>query len=99
MQGLIAAQMDVLNDSFSGQTAPNAADTPFRFELADINWVVNRDWYTVVPGKGERDMKQALHKGDSETLNVYSADIGAGLLGWAYFPKDYNAGRDYSTAW
>ena len=48
-----------------------------------------------MPGKVERDMKKALHKGDSETLNVYSANIGAGLLGWAYFPKDYNKGRDF----
>ena len=40
-------------------------------------------------------MKKSLHEGDSETLNVYSANIGAGLLGWAYFPKDYNNGRDY----
>ena len=96
MQVMIEGQMKVLNDSFSGASAPGvAADTPFRFDLTDINWVVDKDWYTVVPGKGERDMKKELHKGDSETLNVYSADIGAGLLGWAYFPKDYNAGRDY----
>ena len=40
-------------------------------------------------------MKQTLHRGDSETLNVYAADIGGGLLGWAYFPKGYNNGRDY----
>ena len=40
-------------------------------------------------------MKAALHVGDSETLNVYAADIGGGLLGWAYFPKGYNNGRDY----
>ena len=95
MQTMIEDQMTVLNDSFAGKTATNAADTPFRFELASIDWVVNKDWYKVVPGKGERDMKKSLHQGDSETLNVYTADIGAGLLGWAYFPKDYNAGRDY----
>ena len=34
--------------------------------------------------------------GDSETLNVYAADIGGGLSGWAYFPKGYNNGRDYN---
>jgi hypothetical protein len=92
---MIEHQMEVLNAAFSGQTAPDAADTPFRFSLSEINWEVNPDWYTVVPGQNERDMKKALHQGDSETLNIYSADIGAGLLGWAYFPKDYNAGRDY----
>ena len=92
---MIEDQMDVLNAAFSGATASDAADTPFRFELAEINWVVNDAWYDVVPGKVERDMKKALHKGDSETLNVYSANIGAGLLGWAYYPKGYNNGRDY----
>ncbi|SCE83077.1 Pregnancy-associated plasma protein-A [Micromonospora coriariae] len=92
---LIAAQMTVLNDSFAGRTAANASDTPFRFDLVDTTWTVNSAWYTVEPGKNERDMKKALYAGDSETLNVYAANIGGGLLGWAYFPKDYNNGRDY----
>lgn len=95
MQTMIDAQMDVLNDSFSGTTAPDAADSPFRFELTDTTWTVNETWNTVTPGKVERDMKKALHTGDSRTLNVYVADIGDGLLGWAYFPKGYNNGRDY----
>ncbi len=92
---MIDAQMAVLNDSYSGATAAGAADTPFRFALDHITWTVNPQWYTVVPGTTERDMKKALHEGDSRTLNVYAANIGAGLLGWAYFPKDYNNGRDY----
>ncbi|MET8350644.1 MULTISPECIES: zinc metalloprotease [unclassified Micromonospora] len=92
---LIAAQMTVLNDSFAGRTAANASDTPFRFSLVDTTWTVNSAWYTVEPGKNERDMKKALYTGDSKTLNVYAANIGGGLLGWAYFPKGYNNGRDY----
>jgi hypothetical protein len=92
---MITDQMEVLNDSYSGQTATDAADSPFRFELAKITWTTNPAWYTVVPGKNERDMKQALYEGDARTLNVYSANIGAGLLGWAYFPKGYNNGRDF----
>jgi hypothetical protein len=93
--GLIANQMRVLNDSYSGRTAADASDTPFRFSLAKTTWTVNSDWYTVVPGKNERDMKKALYEGDSRTLNVYAANIGGGLLGWSYFPKGYNNGRDY----
>ncbi|MFQ6172977.1 zinc metalloprotease [Oryzobacter sp. R7] len=93
---LIADQMTVLNNSFSGATAPGeAADTPFRFELAKTTWTVNPTWYTVTPGKTERDMKAELHEGDSRTLNVYAANIGGGLLGWAYFPKGYNNGRGF----
>ncbi|MFC0005010.1 zinc metalloprotease [Micromonospora siamensis] len=92
---LIANQMQVLNDSYSGKTSASASDTPFRFDLVDTTWTVNSAWYTVEPGKNERDMKKALYTGDSETLNVYAANIGGGLLGWAYFPKGYNNGRDY----
>jgi len=40
---LIAAQMKVLNDSFSGQTAPNAANSPFRFDLTHITYTVNAE--------------------------------------------------------
>ena len=94
---MIAAQMDVLNASFSGQTGSGAANTPFRFVLEDTTWTENAEWYTVVPGKAgvEKDMKAALYEGDARTLNVYAANIGGGLLGWAYFPKGYNNGRDY----
>jgi Pregnancy-associated plasma protein-A len=94
-EGMIAAQMQVLNDSYSGATAADAADTPFRFELQSTTWTVNPAWYTVVPGKNERDMKKALYTGDARTLNVYAGNIGGGLLGWAYFPKGYNNGRDF----
>lgn len=92
---MIQRQMQVLNDSYAGRTAPDAADSPFRFRLVKTTWTVNEEWAHVTPGKTERDMKQALYEGDSETLNVYAADIGGGLLGWSYFPKGYNNGRDY----
>lgn len=92
---MISAQLQVLNDSYAGRTAPDASDTPFRFDLAGIDYTVNAAWYTVTPGKTEREMKQALYQGDSTTLNVYTANIGDGLLGWSYFPKAYNNGRGY----
>lgn len=95
MDTMIAEQMDVLNDAFAGTTAADAADSPFRFDLVKTTHTVNPTWNTVVPGKVERDMKRALHVGDATTLNVYVADIGGGLLGWAYFPKGYNNGRAF----
>jgi hypothetical protein len=95
MTTMIAAQMQVLNDSYAGRTAAKAANSPFRFDLTRTTYTVNPAWYTVVPGKNERDMKKALYEGNSETLNVYVANIGGGLLGWSYFPKDYNNGRDF----
>lgn len=91
---MIDAQMQVLNDSFAGRTSPTAADSPFRFALVKTTWTVNSRWSTVTPGAVERDMKKALWEGDSTTLNVYAANIGDGLLGWSYFPKGYNHGRD-----
>jgi hypothetical protein len=96
-QALIAAQIQVLNDSYAGKTAGDAANTPFRFTLSSVTWSVNEAWYHVVPSKQgvEKQMKQALYQGDARTLNVYAGDIGGGLLGWAYFPKGYNNGRDY----
>ncbi len=90
--------MDVLNDSFAGATAPgDAADTAFRFELTDDQLRRRTTaWVNVAPGKTRvRDEEGAARQGDSETLNVYTADIGGGLLGWAYFPKGYNNGQDY----
>jgi hypothetical protein len=94
-QTLITNQMKVLNDAYAGRTAGAASNTPFRFSLAKITYTVDPTWYHVTPGKTERDMKAALHEGGSTTLNVYTADIGGGLLGWAYFPKAYNHGRDF----
>ena len=99
---MVNAQMKVLNDSFSGAAEPagheaEGSDTPFRFDLASIDFVKKDAWYHVtVSSKAERDMKRALHAGSSETLNVYVGDIGDNLLGWAYFPREIsNNGRNY----
>lgn len=91
---MIGDQMEVLNNAYSGASSPVAANTPFRFDLDSINWVNRPEWYHVAPGKTEKAMKAELRVGDSTTLNVYATQIGGGLLGWAYFPKDYNNGRD-----
>ena len=95
MQTMVDAQMEVLNDSYSGQTSATASDSPFRFDLAKTEFVVERG---VVHGRAGQDRaghEGGAHEGDATTLNVYAADIGGGLLGWAYFPKGYNNGRDF----
>ena len=39
---LIAAQMKVLNDSYSGAHGGRRADTPFRFQLTETKFVKRR---------------------------------------------------------
>ena len=87
----INAQMDVLNDSFSGLT--DGADTPFRFDLFDIDYSDNPDWfYGMTPGsQAERDMKAALRQGGKDALNIYTADLGSYLLGWSTLPWGYDS--------
>ena len=89
---LIAAQMKVLNDSYDGTTG--GADTAFRFTLDHIDFVVNKTWYDAATTATTDKMKQQLHEGDSETLNVYTVNFTNGLLGYATFPKAYNGGQD-----
>ena len=89
----IAAQIDVLNSAYAGDAG--GAATPFHFTLANTTRTVNDSWYTVAPGTTEeRAMKAALHEGGRGTLNLYTAAIGNGILGWATFPKKRIGAQD-----
>jgi Pregnancy-associated plasma protein-A len=87
---MIAAQVDVLNDAYSGSgAAEGSIDTPFRFSLEATDYTVNAAWASLEPGTKEtRAAKAALRQGDdASTLNVYVVDLGGGLLGYATFPQ------------
>ncbi|RKH37812.1 zinc metalloprotease [Corallococcus sicarius] len=78
----ITAQMNVLNAAF--------ANTPFKFTLAGTDRTTNSTWYNLNSGSAaEKKMKAALRKGGKESLNIYTANLGGGLLGWATFPSNY----------
>ncbi|MBX7218682.1 MAG: zinc metalloprotease [Blastocatellia bacterium] len=78
----ITNQISVLNSAYAG--------TGWSFNLVSTDRTTNATWYTVGYGTtAESQMKNALRKGTADDLNIYTANIGGGLLGWATFPWDY----------
>jgi hypothetical protein len=65
------------------------ASTPFRFSLVSVDRTTNASWYISSGGTSEQQMKTALRQGTADDLNVYSNNMGGGLLGWATFPSSY----------
>lgn len=77
---MIANQISVLNSAYAG--------TGFSYVLRATTRTNNPTWYNgLVQGSNELAMKAALRQGDKGDLNLYSANLGGGLLGWATFPK------------
>ena len=78
----IADQIAVLNAAY--------AATGWSFTLASTDRTTSAAWYTVTQGSSaESQVKAALRRGSADDLNIYTANIGGGLLGWATFPSGY----------
>ncbi len=80
--GQISRQIDVLNAAF--------ASWGWSFNLVSTDRTANNAWFAMEPGTtAERDAKAALRRGTADDLNIYSANPGSNLLGWATFPSGY----------
>ena len=80
----IQAQIAVLNAAFN--------KVGIGFTVMATTRTTNASWYTMSPESGaEAQAKGALRQGGKNALNLYVANPGQGLLGWATFPWSYNS--------
>lgn len=84
----INQQIAVLNATYGGKVG--GADTGFSFSLKGITRSDDASWYGK-PEEHETAFKTKLHQGGKNTLNLYTANLGDQLLGWATFPWKYAA--------
>lgn len=77
----ITAQINVLNAAY--------ASTGWSFNLVGTDRTTNAAWYLSTGGSSESEMKTKLRLGSADDLNIYSNNMGGGLLGWATFPSSY----------
>jgi hypothetical protein len=78
----IQEQIDTLNAAFDS--------SGFIFYLSSVDRIPNNAWYNLdIQSPEETAMKQALAIDPTHTLNIYTANLASGLLGWAFFPWSF----------
>ncbi|MBB5624387.1 zinc metalloprotease [Sphaerisporangium krabiense] len=82
----ITAQVETLNAAYGGRLG--GVDTGIRFDLRGVTHTANPLWFRR-PLVSEAAMKQRLRKGGPETLNLYVAQLGELVLGYATYPHWY----------
>ena len=78
--GDVNSQMSILNAAYAG--------TGWSFNLIATTYTDNATWFAM-GSTAETQAKTALRQGTADDLNIYSANPGGGLLGWATFPSSY----------
>ncbi|MGI5164679.1 zinc metalloprotease [Spirillospora sp. CA-253888] len=82
----VERQVATLDDAYSGRVG--GADAGVTFRLASYEVTNNARWFRD-PERYEHQMKKALRRGGTGTLNLYSAAVGADVLGFSTFPQWY----------
>ena len=78
----INSQISVLNAAY--------ASTGWQFSLVSTDYTTSDSWYNMSYGGAAEDQaKAALRQGTADDLNLYTANLSGGLLGWATFPSSY----------
>ena len=95
----IKKQIDVLNKAYAGKSTSSSVKSPFKFKLKKIDRTKNSSWYSWTPptdssAGDDVSPKVKLHKGGPEDLNIYTASIEGGVLGYATFPWATTLKRD-----
>ena len=80
---MINNQMTVLSNAF--------APWGWTFNLVSTDRTTNATWYNGCYGSSETPMKNALHQGTADDLNIYTCNPSGGILGYATFPSSYNS--------
>ncbi|GAB2847951.1 zinc metalloprotease [Actinocorallia aurea] len=79
----INKQIDVLDNAYKG--GEGGQSLKVNFFLKKIDYTNKKAWFKNAYAN-QKAMKKKLHKGGKASLNLYSADLGDQLLGWATFP-------------
>ncbi|GAA3835604.1 zinc metalloprotease [Sphaerisporangium flaviroseum] len=82
------SQVETLNDAYGGRLG--GVDTGVRFVLKGVTHTDHPTWFRE-PLANEAVMKQRLRKGGRETLNLYIAQLGELVLGYATYPHWYQS--------
>jgi len=80
---MINSQITVLNQAYD--------DWGWTFNLVSVNRTSNSTWFNGCYGSSETAMKNALHQGSADDLNIYTCNPSSGILGYATFPSSYSS--------